>query len=233
MAELKALSKLKMAGKLHYWRGTIEIDEYELHTICDEIQAEHDKAIATIWDGLRKFWNIELTEEGVRLRDAAHGTLTAEQVRGVLLLNLPHREYYSIEQTDAWQAIADELNRRAERTCRIAEGRMSESNYEKLFGTPERAAWTLAKACGECDEDLPCYECPLYPIVGNNVYEPEILEWLRGGGKVIDEEDVDLLHCSNCGGAAEKQSWAYWHYCPNCSSKVASVQDDGDSYIEE
>lgn len=38
------------------------------------------------------------------------GTLTAEQVRGVLLLHLPHREYYSIEQTDAWQVIADELN---------------------------------------------------------------------------------------------------------------------------
>ena len=31
MAELEALSKLKMAGKLHYWRGTIEIDEHELH----------------------------------------------------------------------------------------------------------------------------------------------------------------------------------------------------------
>ena len=38
------------------------------------------------------------------------GKLTAEQVRGVLLTHLPHREYYSVEQTDAWQAIADELN---------------------------------------------------------------------------------------------------------------------------
>lgn len=48
MAELKALSKLKMAGKLHYWRGTIEIDEHELHEICDEIQAEYDKAVAAM-----------------------------------------------------------------------------------------------------------------------------------------------------------------------------------------
>lgn len=48
MAELKALSKFKTAGKLHYWRGTIEIDEYELHTICDEIQAEYDRAIAAL-----------------------------------------------------------------------------------------------------------------------------------------------------------------------------------------
>ena len=38
------------------------------------------------------------------------GTLTAEQVRKVLLLHLPHREYYSVEQTDAWREIADELN---------------------------------------------------------------------------------------------------------------------------
>ena len=38
------------------------------------------------------------------------GGLTAEQVRKVLLYHLPHREYYSIEQTDAWQEIADELN---------------------------------------------------------------------------------------------------------------------------
>ena len=45
--------------------------------------------------------------------------LTAEQVRKVLLYHLPHREYYSVEQTDAWQAIADELNSLTERTCHI------------------------------------------------------------------------------------------------------------------
>ena len=33
-------------------------------------------------------------------------------------------------------------------------------------------------------------------------------------------EDDGLIHCSNCGGAAEKQSWAYWNYCPNCGSRV-------------
>lgn len=48
MAELKALSKLKMAGRLRFWRGTIEISEHELHAICDEIQAEHDKAISAM-----------------------------------------------------------------------------------------------------------------------------------------------------------------------------------------
>lgn len=44
--ELLSLSKLKNAGKLHFWRGTIEIVESELHAICDEIQAEHEQAIA-------------------------------------------------------------------------------------------------------------------------------------------------------------------------------------------
>lgn len=33
-------------------------------------------------------------------------------------------------------------------------------------------------------------------------------------------EDGNLLHCSNCGGAAEKQLWTYWNYCPNCRAKV-------------
>ena len=44
--ELQSLSKLKKAGKLRYWRGSIEIPETELHAICDEIQAEHEQAIA-------------------------------------------------------------------------------------------------------------------------------------------------------------------------------------------
>ena len=43
--ELESLSKLKTAGKLRYWRGTIEIPESELHAICNEIQAEYDTAV--------------------------------------------------------------------------------------------------------------------------------------------------------------------------------------------
>ena len=33
---------------------------------------------------------------------------------------------------------------------------------------------------GECSAKFLCSECPLDPIVGSNVYEHEILEWLRG-----------------------------------------------------
>lgn len=72
---------------------------------------ENDWHISASWDGLRKFWCIELTEEGVRLRDATHGTLTADDVRDL------------IERHSAWvignnrcfhdgayEEIADELN---------------------------------------------------------------------------------------------------------------------------
>ena len=45
---------------------------------------ENDWNISASWDGLRKFWCIELTEEGVKLRNSAHVTLTAEQVRDVI-----------------------------------------------------------------------------------------------------------------------------------------------------
>ena len=43
---------------------------------------ENDWNIRASWDGLRKFWCIELTEEGVRMRDAelGSGTITVEQV---------------------------------------------------------------------------------------------------------------------------------------------------------
>jgi len=78
---------------------------------------ENDWNISASWDGLRKFWCIELTEEGVKLRDAVHGKLTAEQVWRAV----DPRSVCVPEKGDKeWQAIADELN--AERhveTCRI------------------------------------------------------------------------------------------------------------------
>lgn len=54
------------------------------------------------------------------------------------------------------------------------------TRWHSLFGTPERAARTLAKACGEYCESFQCWECPLDKIVGKNLYEHEMLEWLRG-----------------------------------------------------
>ena len=61
-----------------------------------------------------------------------------------------------------------------------------ESNYEKLFGTPERAARTLITTRKECEDIGACYpNCPFgdAPTCPSNCesrdYEA-ILEWLRG-----------------------------------------------------
>lgn len=70
-----------------------------------------------------------------------------------------------------------EIRRDGRKLCTAYE---RNTNYNRLFGTPERAARTLAKACGECDDNLPCDECPLAPIIDFNVYELNLLEWLRG-----------------------------------------------------
>lgn len=74
---------------------------------------ENDWNIRASWDGLRKFWCIELTEDGVKLRDATHGTLTAEQVRKAIFNGSSYASYdgakYYADGINM-QAIADELN---------------------------------------------------------------------------------------------------------------------------
>lgn len=81
--ELESLSKLKMAGRLRYWRGTIEIPESELHAICDEIQAEHDHAIAATMGSEREIaleelvldmWH-ELNYTSIRAEDGCNKCL--------------------------------------------------------------------------------------------------------------------------------------------------------------
>jgi Lar family restriction alleviation protein len=68
---------------------------------------ENDWHINASWDGLRKFWCIELTDEGMRMRDSAHGTLTAEQVREAIEKRFDFDVWVPKER---WRAIADELN---------------------------------------------------------------------------------------------------------------------------
>ena len=159
---LQSLSKIKMAGRLRYWRGTIEIPETELHAICDEIQAEHDQAIAATLGSERHPYEQRITGDGSDwgeiMRDAyddlmasacesctpeqmrqladyiraelGSGTLTAEQVREAVMSadrwekpmgDTGLTNTHLIIRDDGWQAIADELNARAERTCRIVE----------------------------------------------------------------------------------------------------------------
>lgn len=95
MVGLKALSKFKMAGRRHYWRGTIEIDEHELHAICDEIQTEYNRAIEAINKAAGNWakaeaeaiaaWNVRATmgsdATGVRLSEKLQGI--ADEMRNI------------------------------------------------------------------------------------------------------------------------------------------------------
>lgn len=66
------------------------------------------------------------------------------------------------------------------KTCDVYEG--GETRYEQLFGTPERAARTLARMCQGVNT---CATCPLFGAALNhceNDYTDfaSIAEWLRG-----------------------------------------------------
>lgn len=54
---------------------------------------------------------------------------------------------------------------------------MSETNYQRFFGTPEKAAETLdliTKCCNEC-ADFGCHKCP----IGPECELGDIFEWLE------------------------------------------------------
>ena len=73
------------------------------------------------------------------------------------------------------------------KTCDVYEG--GESNYTRLFGTPELAAETMFTLMLNCARgDGPCERCPAFPRcnwVGDDGEEPEsmMLEWLRDDAK--------------------------------------------------
>ena len=55
----------------------------------------------------------------------------------------------------------------------------SETNWEKLFGTPERAARTLVDSCND-DYDYGCGGCPVARVNCKCGDYDVLLEWLRG-----------------------------------------------------
>lgn len=67
-----------------------------------------------------------------------------------------------------------------------------ESNYERLFGTPERAAQTIRRF-----SPLACSYCALESVCGDDINKDcllcdyaALLEWLKGEDEVIDEPDT-------------------------------------------
>ena len=130
---------------------------------------EHDWNIKVSWDGLRKFWNIELTEDGVKLRDAMHGTLTAEQVRESIERNFGKVAVLDdgkpVEWRDDWvckvgidyKGIADELNELGSGTCKLE----PLSALDVTLNMLDQTEWG---ACSECGCAVPmdarfCNEC--------------------------------------------------------------------------
>ena len=64
------------------------------------------------------------------------------------------------------------------KTCDVYDG--GESNYKRLFGTPERAARTLLDACDNCGQNE-CSGCQVYELTsGGDLDYDALLEWLRG-----------------------------------------------------
>ena len=64
------------------------------------------------------------------------------------------------------------------RRCDFYEG--GESNYEKLFGTPEKAARTLLDTCDNCGQN-DCSGCQVYEFTsGGDLDYDALLEWMRG-----------------------------------------------------
>ena len=59
----------------------------------------------------------------------------------------------------------------------------TETNWERLFGTPERAARTLARMCAIGDGS--CAGCPMYKAnlehcISRYTHLESIVEWLKG-----------------------------------------------------
>ena len=129
MAELKGLSKLKKAGKLHFWRGTIEIDERELHAICDEIQAEYDMAVAAMNKAAGN-WAKADTELRKAL-DFMRIWISEDAHLGESVISCEFEKAEGLRKLDAIEdAIADELNSRVKPPC--------DGGYCPLCGAIER-----------------------------------------------------------------------------------------------
>ena len=141
---------------------------------------ENDWHISASWDGLRKFWCVELTEEGVRLRDATHGMLTAEQVREAIFNGSSYASYDGAKYYAdgiGMQAIADELNAHAERTCKPSWVLQGESQTQEF--------WRCE--CGNCGECFGVEDRSSFPFK-----------------MTIDEVEIPNF-CPNCGWKVESE----------------------------
>lgn len=146
---------------------------------------ENDWNISASWDGLRKFWCIELTEEGVKLRDATHGTLTAERVRAAIFNGSSYASY------DGAQYYANGINMQA-----IAD----ELNVELGSGTCENAS--ELNTDGVAGYHFTCSECGLSVCASMGVGEIELSGPRSFHWKVDGKYEFE--RCPRCGRKVER-----------------------------
>ena len=75
------------------------------------------------------------------------------------------------------ELLGDKVNAAADDVV-LARGGLK-SNYERLFGTPERAARTIVDSCND-DYDYGCGGCPVARVNCKCGDYETILGWLRG-----------------------------------------------------
>lgn len=98
---------------------------------------ENDWNISASWDGLRKFWNIELTEEGVRLRDAELNNRAERTCRNIAEPDEMHDRPFTCSECGARGPYG-------EGTYHI--GRSHEINGKVVFWD----SWPVYKYCPNC-----------------------------------------------------------------------------------
>lgn len=135
--------------------------EYMDGTVLRVFDATPEQAIAATLGNTRADYHgyeqaaIEAWESIKKWNTSAHGTLTAEQVMGAFE---NHANMAFPRFVPDWQAIADELNTRAERTCRNVAKDDSRDEF----------------VCSECGHVDGAYE-----------YGPEVGEHCKGCGRKV------------------------------------------------
>lgn len=236
--ELESLSKLKNAGKLRYWRGTIEIPETELHAICDEIQAEHEQAIAATLGSERE----KAAENREHTYDLLRGLLEeckkcpdtwcAQYIEKEVV---PHMTTKEIDKTveDAIKELEADIWRSCEHLTTANNGEMLVNvPWEKL-----REWFAIAATLGrkELERENSKLEHKMSNMETKLLKAQDRIDELStaatlgiGTCELVEtdsysnaNETIHVLECSACGETCEHVNGSYLR-CPFCGAKEES-----------
>ena len=201
--ELKTLSKLKKAGKLRYWRGTIEIPESELHAICDEIQAEHEQAIAATLESDGEY---EARMDALLCR-LTNGKWSKSRAYSLdFMVSCVDEEY-----EDAYEKERADLGSGTLTAEQVREAIMSADRWEKPMGNTGLTNTHLIIR----DDGWQAIADELNAELGSGTCE------LIDRGKFTPHHDFHRVECSEC-GVLFWQSHGHLppaRFCPSCGKR--------------